>query len=133
MRKGDYADPDSLRAAFSGADKLLLISYPSIAHELRVHMHRNAIDAAKASGVKHIYYTSLAFGFGARKELIPASEPESIAAVMQAHLDTEAYLRTIGLTYTVIREGIYSESWPLYFGFFTISGRRRSMRGALYR
>lgn len=119
VRKGDYADPDSLRAAFKGADKLLLMSYPSIARELRVRMHKNAIDAAKAVGVKHIYYTSLAFGFGARRGLVPVGEAESVAAVMQAHLDTEAYLRTSGLTYTIIREGIYSESWPLYFGFWS--------------
>ena len=119
VRKGDYADPDSLRTAFAGADKLFLVSYPSIAHELRVRMHKNAISAAKAVGVKHIYYTSLAFGFGAQKELVPADERESVAAVMQAHLDTEAYIRASGLTYTVIREGIYSESWPLYFGFWS--------------
>ena len=37
---------------------------------------------------------------------------------MQAHIDTEAYLKESGLTYTVIREGIYNESWPLYFGWF---------------
>lgn len=37
---------------------------------------------------------------------------------MQAHIDTERYLKESGLTYTIIREGIYSESWPLYFGFF---------------
>ncbi|KAI0765715.1 hypothetical protein BD413DRAFT_165327 [Trametes elegans] len=37
---------------------------------------------------------------------------------MQAHIDTETYLKESGLTYTIIREGLYSESWPLYFGFF---------------
>lgn len=118
MRKGDYADPDSLRAAFAGADKLLLISHPSFDHELRVRTHRNAIDAAKAAGCRHVYYTSLAFGFDARKELVPAGEPESVASIMQAHLDTEAYLRTSGLTYTIIREGVYSEVWTQFLGFW---------------
>ena len=37
---------------------------------------------------------------------------------MQAHIDTERYLRESGLTYTILREGIYSESYPLYFGFW---------------
>lgn len=37
---------------------------------------------------------------------------------MLAHLDTEAYLNNCGLTYTIIREGIYSESYPLYLGPF---------------
>ncbi|KZT29617.1 NAD(P)-binding protein [Neolentinus lepideus HHB14362 ss-1] len=110
VRKGDYAVPTSLDAAFAGADKLLLVSYPSVAHELRVKHHVNAIEAAKRAGVKHVYYTSLAFGYG--------TKPESCAAVMQAHLDTEAYLRKSGLKYTIIREGLYNESYPLYFGFF---------------
>ncbi len=38
---------------------------------------------------------------------------------MQAHLDTERYLKESGLTYTILREGIYSESYPLYFGFWS--------------
>ncbi|KAK7691670.1 hypothetical protein QCA50_005069 [Cerrena zonata] len=106
IRKGDFEDPASLDSAFAGADKLLIVSYPSIAHELRVRNHISAIDAAKRVGIKHIYYTSLAFA------------DDSVAAVMQAHLDTEKYLKESGLTCTIIREGIYSESWPLYFGFF---------------
>ncbi|KAH9920353.1 uncharacterized protein B0H18DRAFT_1024270 [Fomitopsis serialis] len=119
IRQGDYADPASLHKAFSGADKLLLVSYPSIAYELRVRMHKTAIDAAKAAGIKHIYYTSLAFGYGAHRDLVPSGERESVAEVMQAHLDTEAYLKQSGITYTIIREGIYSESYPLYFGFWS--------------
>lgn len=111
FRKGDYSDPASLDAAFEGADILFLVSYPSIAHELRVKNHINAIDAAKRVGVKHIFYTSLAFAG-------PPSSSESVAAVMRAHIDTEVYLKQSGLTYTIIREGIYSESYPLYLGFF---------------
>lgn len=44
---------------------------------------------------------------------------------MQAHLDTERYLdqcvdRHPGFAYTVIREGLYSESYPLYTAFFDL-------------
>ncbi|KZV98209.1 NAD(P)-binding protein [Exidia glandulosa HHB12029] len=104
--KGDYADPASLDAAFAGAEGLFLVSYPSIAHELRVERHKAAIDAAKRCGIKRIWYTSLAFADG------------SVSEVMQAHLDTEKYIKESGLTYTIIREGIYTESFPLYLGFF---------------
>ncbi|KAI0740798.1 NmrA-like family protein [Earliella scabrosa] len=107
IRRGDYGEPASLDTAFAGADKLLIVSYPSIAHQLRVAHHKNAIDAAKRAGIKHVYYTSLAFG------------SDSVAAVMQAHIDTERYLKESGLTYTILREGIYSESFPLYFGFWS--------------
>ncbi|TFY53035.1 hypothetical protein EVG20_g10296 [Dentipellis fragilis] len=106
VRRGDFGDPASLDTAFAGAERLLIVSYPSIAHELRVRHHVNAIDAAKRVGVKHIYYTSLAFA------------DDSVSEVMQAHLDTEKYLKESGVMYTIIREGIYAESYPLYLGFF---------------
>lgn len=110
IRHGDYTQPDTLSSAFSDSKVLFLVSYPSIAHKTRVDAHKNAIDAAKRAGVSHVLYTSLAFGGNL--------EDSSVAAVMQAHLDTEAYLKASGIAYTIIREGIYSESYPLYLGFF---------------
>ena len=106
IRQGDFSRPESLDVAFAGAHTLLLVSYPSIAHKLRVDSHVNVIDAAKRAGIKRIYYTSLAFADG------------SVSSVMQAHLDTEAYLKQSGLAYTIVREGIYAESYPLYLGKF---------------
>ena len=50
VRRGDYADPASLESTFQGADTLFLVSYPSIAHSLRVERHTAAIDAAKRAG-----------------------------------------------------------------------------------
>jgi hypothetical protein len=74
-----------------------------------------AIDAARRAGVRHIFYSSLGFG--------GQLEDHSLAVVMQAHLDTERYLARLagedpGFTYTSIREGIYSESTPIYTAFF---------------
>lgn len=47
---------------------------------------------------------------------------------MQPHLATEAYLKQSGVTYTVIREGIYSESWPLYVGFWNAKKEERELK-----
>lgn len=62
------------------------------------------------SGVRSIFYSSLAFG-GDLKD-------SSVTQVMGAHLETERYLASRqsdnALTYTAIREGIYSESFPIY-------------------
>ena len=72
------------------------------------------------AGVGHVYYTSLAFS----NPRAPLGPSDSTAAVMRAHIDTEAYLKEVcdrsagGMTYTIIREGIYAESYPLYLGFF---------------
>lgn len=69
--------------------------------------HIAAVKTAQKAGVKHVYYTSLAFG------------PKSEAGVMRAHLRTESYLKKVeGMNWTVIREGLYNESWPLYLGYY---------------
>ena len=77
--------------------------------------HLLAIMAARDAGVAHIFYTSLAFGGDGMNR--------SAAHVMQAHLQTEEVLRAWSLdkvkkfSFTAIREGIYSESFPMYTGF----------------
>ena len=106
VRHGDYDDPESLRSAFTGGSKLLIVSFPSINDLERFNHHKTAIDAAIEAGVKHIYYTSLAFS------------SDSVTAVMKAHIRTEEYLKSKKVRYTIIREGIYSESIALYLGFF---------------
>ncbi|CAG7934140.1 unnamed protein product [Penicillium olsonii] len=116
VRRADYDDDSSLSNAFDGVDTLFLISYASVEHEHRSERHRFAIDAAIRSGVKHIFYGSL--GYGGKPE-----NKESVAHVMQAHLDTEKYLEQLsdknpGFGYTVVREGLYTESYPLYTAFF---------------
>lgn len=78
--------------------------------------HRIAIDAAIASGIKHIFYSSLAFA---------GLTNTSVAHVMGAHLQTEAYLSSLTdkISYTVVREGIYSESYPIYTSWFNPSSQ----------
>lgn len=101
-RRADQT-PETLPGALAGIDVFFIISYPSIAHEVRVRAHKNAIDAAQAANVKRVIYTSIAFG-------------EGVADVMKPHLDTEAYLRASGIEYTIIREGLYIEAFPFYLG-----------------
>jgi uncharacterized protein YbjT (DUF2867 family) len=67
--------------------------------------HRVAIGAALDAGVKHIYYTSLAF-----------ANP-SKAPVMRCHSLTEDYLHDLEkegrLTITIIREGLYNDYFDM--------------------
>ena len=75
-----------------------------------------AIDAAIRSGVEHIFYSSLGFA---------GNTPDSLAFVMQAHLDTERYLAQLAaerpsFTYTVVRQGLYTESYGLYLSFLDL-------------
>jgi uncharacterized protein YbjT (DUF2867 family) len=109
VRAGDFTNPASLAQTFKGGDKLFLVSLPSRDDDYRIRTQRDAIDAAKKAGVKHIYYTSLAFADG------------SEASVMKAHFATEEYLKQSGVDYTIIREGSYMESYPVYLGLYDTS------------
>ncbi|PSR77812.1 hypothetical protein BD289DRAFT_377431 [Coniella lustricola] len=120
VRRASYeSTPQELEVAFAGVDVLFLVSYPSHVHEYRVKVQLPAIDAARRAGVKHIFYSSLGFSSDASSASL---QSDSQAVVMQAHLDTEKYLASIAetdpaFTYTSIREGIYSESFPIYTAF----------------
>lgn len=125
-----FDDPTSLEAAYTGCDTLFLVSSPKIALDFgdakegegRERHHFAAIDAARKVGVTHIYYTSLAFAFNSTLSGINGKVEESKAGVMRAHERTERYLAKVcaesngQMGYTVVREGLYAESWPLYFG-----------------
>ncbi|KAL1605369.1 hypothetical protein SLS60_004917 [Paraconiothyrium brasiliense] len=118
VRYNNFDEPESLKRAFTGCSKLFLVSTPRISMDYnnaplwagREAHHRAAIEAAIEAGVKHVYYTSLAF-----------ANP-SKAGVMRAHIRTEMYLNDLAdqgrIDYTIIREGLYNESWPLYFGYY---------------
>ncbi|KAL7415742.1 NmrA-like family protein [Mrakia frigida] len=123
VRQADYDDASTLVHAFDGVKILNLISYASIQHEHRFNVHKLAIDSAISSGVSHIIYSSLAFAG-------PPTSTTTVAQVMLAHLQTEAYLSTIHsqnpttFTYSIFRQGIYAESFPIYTAFFDLKNPR---------
>jgi NAD(P)H dehydrogenase (quinone) len=95
-RFGDYGEPTSLRDAYKGAERLLLISGSAL--ETRTEQHRAALAAAAAAGVRHVIYTS---------GLNP--EPPNPAVISPSHHATEQALATSGLAWTVLRDSLYSE------------------------
>jgi len=97
LRKADYTDPASLAAAFTGADKLLLISSSEIG-EARQAQHKAVVDAAVAARVKLIAYTSI----------LHADSSPLILAV--DHKFTETYIKASGLPYVFLRNAWYLEN-----------------------
>jgi len=93
----DYDDPASLDAAFRGADRILLVSASEPGR--RAQQHENAIDAAVRAGVGLLAYTSIANA---------GTTSMRLAAEHQA---TEAALRASGLTYALLRNSWYVESY----------------------
>jgi len=57
VRQANHRQPASLKSAFAGADKLLLISSGEVGQ--RVPQHRTMIDAASRAGLKLLAYTSM--------------------------------------------------------------------------
>jgi NAD(P)H dehydrogenase (quinone) len=96
-RAFDYTQPEALVASLQGIDKLLLISGNEIGQ--RLPQHKAVIAAAKQAGVKQIVYTSI---------LHADSSPLSLAG---EHLGTEVVLKESGLTYTILRNGWYTENY----------------------
>ena len=99
----DYDDLASLKAAFAGEDVAVIISGVG-PNEARIAQHHNAIEAAKAAGVKRIVYTS-------------ATNPAATSRFdwAKAHVATEAELKASGIAYTILRDNSYfSNNDPLF-------------------
>tara|TARA_B100001765_G_scaffold200077_1_gene152504 strand:+ start:837 stop:1694 length:858 start_codon:yes stop_codon:yes gene_type:complete len=100
----DFADPESLGAAFADADKVLIVSVDKLGDEART-LHRNAIAACARAGVGRIFYTSHA-----------GAKPVSSFAPASQHHATEADLAAAGPSFTALRHGFYAESCMAMIG-----------------
>jgi NAD(P)H dehydrogenase (quinone) len=96
--RADYGDADSLLAALDGAATLLMISMPGPV-EARIPRHRKVFDAAKEAGVGRTVYTSR----------VNPSET-SLYPFAPIHAISEAYIRSIELPATIVRNNEYSEN-----------------------
>ena len=97
VRHADYSDPASLKEAFSGVDRALLVSSNAVG--ARVDDHRNVIEAAADAGVELLAYTSIA-------------NADSTSLLLAAdHQATEQILAASGLPVVLLRNGWYLENW----------------------
>ncbi len=80
-------------------DTLILVSSSEVGQ--RIKQHKNVIKAAKKAGVKHIIYTSL----------LGSSNDNTLKSLAGEHLATEDTLKTSGITYTILRNGWYTENY----------------------
>lgn len=97
VREADYEKPETLEAAFAGADRVLLISASEVGK--RFPQHRNAIEAAKKAGVKLLGYTSI---LHANRSPLPLA---------LEHKQTEELLAESGIPHVLLRNGWYTENY----------------------
>lgn len=98
-RRVDFDDKASLEAAFSGIDRLLIVSTDELgAPGKRLAQHSAAVAAAKTTGVGRVFYTSM-------------PQPEDSEVTFRGdHLGTEQAIKASGLAYTIFRNGWYMEN-----------------------
>ncbi|HBQ10132.1 MAG TPA: NAD(P)-dependent oxidoreductase [Myxococcales bacterium] len=98
VRRADFNEPDSLKEAFAGARRMLLISTSDLEPGKRLESHLVAIDAAAAAGVEHIVYTSL-------------TNPREDSPITFAgdHKGTEEKLAACGIPHTILRNNLYMD------------------------
>ena len=101
---GSYENTEALEKAMQGIDKVLLISSGDQGD--RMQEHKNVIDAARKSGVKHVAYTSRCLTD--RKTLVNQ--------LMAEHFETEDYIINSGLEYTFFRNILYMDAIPQFIG-----------------
>ena len=93
----DFNDPGSMEKVFERGDRVLLISGNEMGK--RVAQHGNVIDAARKAGVAHLAYTS-------------AQRADTTTLVLAPeHKATEEALIASGVTYTILRNGWYTENY----------------------
>ncbi len=106
VRQGDYDDRDSLRNAFEGCSRLLLVSSNAAASGGDpLVQHRTVIDVACEIGIGRIVYTSHM-----------AASASSAFPPMLDHAATEAMLDRSGLAWTALRNGFYASSGIMLMG-----------------
>ena len=97
IRIADYGERSSLERAFEGVPILLSVASDGDRRDVTRH-HANVIDAAAASGVEHVAFTSIID--------VDETSPFYFAPVYR---DAERRLAELGLGCTILRCGLYSD------------------------
>ncbi|WP_299491834.1 SDR family oxidoreductase [uncultured Shewanella sp.] len=97
VRHADYNQPETLKTALNGVDKLLFISGSDIGR--RIQQHKAVIEAAKEANVSLLAYTSI---------LKADTSPMTLAV---EHKQTEALIKESTLPATILRNGWYTENY----------------------
>lgn len=99
VRRGDFDDVASLRAAFAGGERMLLISTDKVGGG-RPAQHARAIEAGVQGGVRHVVYTSF----------VNCDATGNPAISCREHAGTEPLVKQSGVPWTLLRNNQYSEA-----------------------
>ncbi|UES54057.1 SDR family oxidoreductase [Roseibium aggregatum] len=95
--QGDLDDAASLARAMEGAEKLFLVTP---LHLDQIKMKSNAIQAAKAAGIKHI---AMSTGIGAG--------PDAGVEIGRWHGESQEEVKATGIPYTFLQPGFFMQNF----------------------
>ncbi|MDQ2640723.1 MAG: SDR family oxidoreductase [Pseudomonadota bacterium] len=95
----DFNDKAALVEAFRGAEHLFMVSTMEVGAN-RQQQHRNAVDAAREAGVRHIVYTSF----------LTAGNPAVDSFEVTDHKFTEKLIRDSGIRWNFMRNNQYADA-----------------------
>jgi len=107
VAKGDLSKPETLAAAFAGAEKVFVVAaggdIPTLVG--------NAANAAKTAGVKHVVFLSSASVIGKQETIIG-----------RWHKEAEAKIKATGLPWTMIQPGAFASNALQWAGSIKAQG-----------
>jgi len=99
---GDYAQPESVRAALKGVDRLYLLS-PVVLQ--MTEYEGSVVDAAKNAGVQHIV-----------KHSVMGADSRSPVTLFQWHAAVEEKIKASGVPYTLLRPNTFMQNLAKFYG-----------------
>ncbi|MBN1093278.1 SDR family oxidoreductase [Blastococcus sp. TML/M2B] len=108
VRVADYGDPAAVKAALTGVDRLLFVSGSEAGQ--REAQHRTVVEAAQATGVRRIAYTSIA-----------RADTNSTPLAVE-HRFTEELLRASGIDSVLLRNSWYVENYTAQLPQYRATG-----------
>jgi len=114
----DYNRPETLRAAFQGCDKLFLLG-PNALNQTQLEL--NAVEAAKAVGVRHIV-----------KQSVMGADEEAFG-LAKVHRPVEKAIESSGFAWTFLRPNSFMQNAVTFMGetikaegaFYSASGKAK--------
>ncbi len=122
---GDLKDPVSLQAACRGVDTVITTANSALRGDadsvetVDRQGNRNLIEAARTAGIRHFIFIS-ALGAGDQSDI----------ELMRAKGETEQYLRSSGMRYTILQPNAFMDIWiPMLVGRAVQAGQPVTLIG----
>lgn len=109
---GDLNDPSSYRAALSGAHGVFSVqNFWETGYDDEVREGIALADAAKAAGIRHFVYSSVA-----------SAQRKTGLSHFESKWNIEQHIRAIGIPHTILRPVFFMDNWQFFGREYILAG-----------